>query len=61
MKYVPEKQKWFSIQRDHWQQAKSKLSDKNPIVIDDTNGNEGEIEGSKEHIVGNGEKWGGKS
>lgn len=58
MKYLPDKGTWFSVSHDHWQKAKSTLSNQRIVVIDDGYANVGDPELSKEHQVENGEKWG---
>lgn len=61
MKYLPHQGRWFSISHDHWQKAKSTLSNQTMVMIENEYNHEGDPEESKEHKFGNGDKWGGKS
>ena len=60
MKYIPNKGKWYSISRDHWERAKPKLSDKEFVTIEDSDADSTEPLVNKRKDITNGEKWGGR-
>ena len=61
MKYIPNKGKWYSISSDQWEQAKSTLSQKDVVKIEDDHKNDGTPEANKTKNIENSEKWGGES